>query len=104
MDFDIKADVLGRFLRYVQIDTQSSEHSDSFPSTAKQLELLRLLRDELQGLGLANARLDEHGYVMATIPSTLPDDHAQSRPHDWLFGPRRYLARGDGGQRQAAGD
>ena len=61
--------ILDRFLRYVAIDTQSCETSESQPSTAKQLNLLRLLRDELAALGL-DATLDEYGYVMATLPAT----------------------------------
>lgn len=59
-----------RFLRYVQIDTQSTETSDTYPSTAKQLDLSRLLVEELKALGLSDAALDEHGYVMATLPAT----------------------------------
>lgn len=59
-----------RFLRYVTFDTQSSETSKTYPSTAKQLHLLRHLVDELRAIGLADAALDEHGYVMATIPAT----------------------------------
>lgn len=58
-----------RFLRYVQIDTQSDPHSDSFPSTLKQLDLSRLLVKELQALGCEDAVLDNNGYVLATIPS-----------------------------------
>lgn len=61
--------VLDRFLRYVQIDTQSDPQSESFPSTAKQRDLSNLLVVELQQLGVADAHLDEHGYVYATIPS-----------------------------------
>lgn len=60
--------VLERFLRYVQIDTQSDPYSKSFPSTAKQLDLSRLLVKELHEMGVADAGLDEHGYVFATIP------------------------------------
>ena len=60
--------VLERFLRYVQIDTQSDPYSESFPSTAKQLDLSRLLVKELHEIGIADAVLDEHGYVFATIP------------------------------------
>lgn len=59
-----------RFLRYVQFDTQSTETSDTYPSTLKQLDLLRHLVDELRAIGLADAGIDEHGYVMATIPAT----------------------------------
>jgi len=61
--------VLDRFLRYVQIDTQSDPHSESFPSTAKQRDLSNLLVVELQEIGIIDAHLDEHGYVYATIPS-----------------------------------
>src|SRR5882672_10740813 len=62
--------VLDRFLRYVRYDTQSDEQSKTYPSTAKQLVLLRDLAAELRELGLADAAVDEHGYVMATIPAT----------------------------------
>ena len=62
--------LLDRFLRYVAVETTSVEDSPSQPSTAKQLNLLRMLRDELQGMGIA-AELDEYGYVMATIPSNV---------------------------------
>jgi tripeptide aminopeptidase len=63
-----------RFLRYVRIDTQSDEESDTYPSTEKQLDLLRLLRDELEQAGLADAAIDEHGYVTATLPATVEHD------------------------------
>ena len=58
-----------RFLRYVQIDTQSDPQSKSFPSTEKQKELSKLLAEELKQIGLADAHMDEWGYVYATIPS-----------------------------------
>lgn len=61
-----------RFLRYVQIDTQSDPHATSFPSNTKQLDLSRLLVQELQAMGVADAAMDEWGYVMATIPATSP--------------------------------
>jgi len=60
--------VLDRFLRYVRYDTQSDETSQTYPSTAKQLVLLTDLAAELLELGAADVSLDEHGYVMATIP------------------------------------
>ncbi len=66
---ELEADVLARFLRYVRIDTQSARGSDSYPSTAKQLELSRLLESELRGLGLDDVELTDHGYVLATLPS-----------------------------------
>jgi len=62
--------VLDRFLRYVQYDTQSDERSKSYPSTASQLVLLRDLASELRALGIADAAVDDYGYVMATIPPT----------------------------------
>lgn len=62
--------VLARFLRYVTYDTQSSENSSTYPSTPGQLTLLRDLVTELRGLGVADAAIDQHGYVMATIPAT----------------------------------
>lgn len=65
-----KTTVAERFLRYVTFDTQSSETSETYPSTSKQLDLLRHLVDELKALGLEDAAIDEHGYVMATVPAT----------------------------------
>src|SRR5262245_6778934 len=62
--------VLDRFLRYVRYDTQSNEHSQTFPSTDTQLVLLRDLAQELRDLGLTDAAIDDYGYVMATIPAT----------------------------------
>ena len=64
--------VLERFLRYVQIDTQSALGSDTYPSTLKQLVLLDLLKDELLTLGLTDATRDPYGYVFATLPATSP--------------------------------
>src|SRR3954453_24169140 len=62
-------DVTEPFLRYVVIDTQSDPASPTCPSTEKQKNLGRLLASELQAIGLADAHLDEHGYVYATIPA-----------------------------------
>lgn len=62
--------VLDRFLRYVVIDTQSDPTSSAQPSTEKQKNLGRILEQELKALGLADAHLDEHGNVYATIPAT----------------------------------
>ena len=64
--------ILDRFLRYVSVDTQSDEMSESQPSSAKQLVLLGMLRDELKAMGV-EAELDEFGYVMGRIPSNLPE-------------------------------
>ena len=62
--------VLDRFLKYVAYDTQSDEASATYPSTDKQLVLLRDLAAELREIGLLDAAVDEFGYVMATIPAT----------------------------------
>ena len=65
--------ITDKFLRYIAIDTQSDPESESQPSSAKQLDLLKLLRDELSGMGI-DATLDEYGYVMASIPPNCRDD------------------------------
>ncbi len=70
-------DLLDRFLRYVRVATQSDRDSTTTPSTAAQKDLSKLLRDELQQLGLADAAVDEGGYVYATLPAsgwTAPTD------------------------------
>jgi tripeptide aminopeptidase len=58
-----------RFLRYVRVDTQSDPNSNTHPSTEKQKDLGRILVKELKQTGIADAFLDEWGYVYATIPS-----------------------------------
>ena len=63
--------VLEKFLRYVTIDTQSKEDSESYPSTAKQFDLLNLLVKELKDLRVPKVSIDEYGYVMATIPANV---------------------------------
>jgi tripeptide aminopeptidase len=63
--------VAERFLRYVQIDTQSDPAATCFPSTAKQLKLAELLVQELQAMGLIDAYTDTNGYTYATIPSNI---------------------------------
>ena len=65
--------ILDRFLRYVAVDTQSDPTSESQPSAAKELDLLKMLRDELTAMGV-EATLDEYGYVMASIPSNCGKD------------------------------
>ncbi len=61
---------IDRFLRYVTYDTQSDEHSDAIPSTAKQKVLGAALAEELAQMGLHNAHMDEYGYVYAWLPAT----------------------------------
>lgn len=62
------ASVAERFMRYVQIDTQSDPEATCFPSTEKQKDLGRLLAEELRAMGLVDAEMDAHGYVYATLP------------------------------------
>lgn len=62
--------VVERFLRYVQIDTQSDPQSDQYPSSEKQKHLSKLLAEELLAMGIADAHTDEYGYVYGTIPAT----------------------------------
>ena len=59
-----------RFMRYVQVDTQSDSQSSSYPTTEKQKDLSKILVEELKQMGIADAHMDEWGYVYATIPST----------------------------------
>ncbi|MCI0473857.1 MAG: peptidase T, partial [Ignavibacteria bacterium] len=65
-----KNEIKERFFRYIKIDTKSDENSETFPSTEKQYNLLNLLKQELTEMGL-KAEIDEHGYVMATLPSNI---------------------------------
>lgn len=65
-----------RFLQYVGFDTQSDESSTTFPSTDKQLVLLRHLAEEMKALGLSEVEMDEYGYVMGSIPATPGCEHA----------------------------
>ncbi len=62
--------LLSRFLRYVRVDTQSDETSNTFPSTPGQLVLLKMLKQELSELGAADVQMTKHGYVTASIPAT----------------------------------
>ena len=66
---EVAEEVVERFCRYARMDTQSDPNSQTYPSTAKQLDLSRLLLQELGELGI-EAELDEHGYVFATLPAT----------------------------------
>ncbi len=74
MSISVQHTVTKRFLRYVQIDTQSDPMSKTFPSTEKQKDLGRVLVEELLEMGIADAHLDEHGYVYATIPANTDKD------------------------------
>ena len=64
-----KDSIANRFMRYVQIDTQSDPQSGSHPSTEKQKDLSKVLVEELKQIGIVDAEMDTYGYVYATIPS-----------------------------------
>ncbi len=65
-----------RFLKYVSIDTQSDENSGTFPSTAKQFDLLNMLREEMEALGMTEVTTDKYGYTMGTIPASVGRENA----------------------------
>lgn len=67
--------VLEKFIRYAKIDTQSKEDSETYPSTMKQYDLSNLLVKELNSMGVADVKIDEHCYVTATLKSNLPENH-----------------------------
>lgn len=69
MNSELNFTAAERFLRYVTIDTQSDPESETYPSTEKQKNLGRILVEELRAIGIADAELDEYGYVYATIPA-----------------------------------
>jgi len=70
---NMKEKVLERFLRYIKIDTQSNENSETTPSTEKQFELAKILKQELGELGLQDISLDDKCYLMATLPSNIDE-------------------------------
>jgi len=75
---DSQQNIAERFMRYVQIDTQSDPFSTDFPSTAKQLNLSMLLVEELREIGIDDAFLDEYGYVFGTILGTSEKEGIQT--------------------------
>lgn len=66
-----KQDIIDRFVSYIKIDTQSDPYSNSTPSTEKQWKLANKLTEELREIGLSNVSIDEHAYVMATLPANV---------------------------------
>ena len=109
---DLAKDAVERFLRYVVVDTQSDPHSDTYPSTAKQLDLSRILVDELHAAGLTDAELDADGYVIATLPSTVDRDvptigliaHVDTVPGVPGAGVKPQVVRYEGGRVPLPGD
>jgi tripeptide aminopeptidase len=70
----MQKDIIDRFITYVKIDTQSNEKNESTPSTPGQMELANVLVNELKEIGLEEVSVDEHGYVMATLPANSEKD------------------------------
>ncbi|MEC0244182.1 peptidase T [Paenibacillus dokdonensis] len=70
----MKQEIMERFISYARIETQSNEDSPSCPSTPGQLTLARKLVEELNVIGMQEVTMDEHGYVMATLPSNTDRD------------------------------
>lgn len=66
-----KEALLERFLRYVALDTSSDPDSEDFPSTERQLQLSRLLLEEIKAMGIEDAQIDEHGYLIAKLPASV---------------------------------
>lgn len=67
----MKEAIKERFLKYIAIDTQSDEKSETYPSTQKQMEFSNYLSGELRSIGLQEVSVDEYGYVMASLPSNI---------------------------------
>ncbi|MBN1598734.1 MAG: peptidase T [Bacteroidales bacterium] len=65
--------LVDRFLKYVKIDTQSNESSETYPSTPSQLEFSKLLAEEISEIGLKDVHLDKNGYLMATLPANIKE-------------------------------
>ena len=108
---ELADDVLERFLRYVRIDTQSKAGVAASPSTEKQLDLSRLLRDELEEIGLDDIRLDEYGYVYGSLegaesaPPIGLIAHVDTSPDVTGTGVDPQVHRGyDGGRIELPGD
>ncbi len=102
---ELSVDVLARFERYVRVDTQSRQDGGGSPSTPGQLELGRLLAEELRAAGLSDAELDRAGYVMATLPGNVDGErpvigllaHVDTSPEAPGSGVEPVVHRGYGG-------
>ena len=106
---ELADDVRERFLRYVRIDTQSDSDSTTYPSTAKQRDLGELLAQELRDLGLDEARIDEHGYVFASLPGPRGPTvgliaHVDTSPDESGTNVQPQVVHYEGGDIELAGD
>jgi tripeptide aminopeptidase len=97
--------LLGRFLRYVQIDTTACDSAPTYPSSPGQLVLGKLLADELREMGLKNVEHDQHGLVWATVPATVKHEtpvlafnaHVDTSPETTGKNVKPHVIRGYGG-------
>lgn len=80
--------LLERFLHYVSLDTQSKSGVRQVPSTEGQWKLLRLLKQQLEEMGLVNITLSEKGTLMATLPANVEGDYSRH----WFYLPCGYLS------------
>src|SRR5690606_17785085 len=71
---NMKQDLIDRFTTYVKVDTRSNGNSSTTPSTPGQMELAHLLVKELEAIGMSDVTVDEHAYVMATLPANTDKD------------------------------
>ena len=78
--FNESTRLVDRFLSYVKIDTKSDELSESYPTTAKQLDLSKKMKKEVEDLGLEKVKMEEYGYVTGVLPGNLPADHPVKVP------------------------
>ena len=102
------SDVLERFLRYVQVDSQSDPHNeDETPSTARQHDIARLLADELAALGCEDVTLTDHAYVTASLPASVGAEglpalgliaHMDTAPDAPASGVRPHIVHYEGGE------
>ncbi len=72
---DIRKKVVERFERYVKIETTSDRHSDTFPTTSCQLDLSRMLKDELNSIGVNDVEIDQNGFLIARIPANIKQEN-----------------------------
>lgn len=92
-----RRELLERFLRYVQVDTQSDDSAEGFPSTEKQKDLARMLVQELKALGCEDAAMDDWGYVFATVRGNLPKGHPPVPPIGFIAHLDTYPGTSGGG-------
>ncbi len=74
MNSNFQKKLVERFLKYVEIDTKSDPNSETVPSTAKQFNLAKPLKEEMIAIGLSDVTLDDKGYLMGKLPANIDKD------------------------------